>query len=149
MDELEELRNKFKYLAADFSNFKKRSESQLLSIKENVENEMILKFLEIYDDMERLNRQFTDKNLECDIDHFESGFKLIFENFEKILNSFGCFKINCSCGDKFNVKTMEAISTYRNISDETYGNCNVMEIYSHGWTRNGKVIKYTKVVVGI
>lgn len=149
MDELEDLKSKFKCLAADFSNFKKRSEIQSSCIKEKSEAEIILKFLEIYDDMERLDSQISIKELNDDIDYLESGFKIIFENFEKLLNSMGCHKIKCSYGDKFNVDTMEAISTKKLHDSEMYNTNIVVEIYSHGWIRNGKILKHTKVIVGI
>ena len=77
----------------------------------------------------------------------ETGF-FILKKMTDCLTALGFEKIECSCGDKFDVNTMEAISTRGIRDDEGYDPDDVVEIYSYGWRKNGKIVRPAKVIVG-
>ena len=52
------LKTRYQYLASDFSNYKRRMEENIESIKKDSNKEIVLKLLTIVDDMERLMKQF-------------------------------------------------------------------------------------------
>lgn len=160
LSELKDIKNRYAYLAADFDNYKKRSIQRETSYSYNATKAIIKDFLRIYDDLERTvkdiesRKSSTDKMFEAYIgaDKTDIGIKLVFENFEKLLQAEGCQKIKCTYGDKFDVNIMEAIAVRDIRDDEGYDPDDVVEIYQTGWKMNGPtgdvVIRPVKVVVG-
>lgn len=145
------LTTKYQYLASDFSNYKRRTEENIDSIKKESNKEIILKLLNTVDDMERLMKQCHLNELSYDpkdnIDVITSGFQMIYENLIKILESEGCQKIEVSYGDKFNTEYHEALFTRDIRDDEGYDPGDICEIYQSGWMFNGKLLRPVKVVV--
>lgn len=145
------LKTRYQYLSSDFSNYKRRTEENLGMIRKEANKDLILKFLTIVDDMDRLMTQCylndLSYNPKDDIDVITSGFQLIYENLIKILKSEGCTKIDVSYGDKFNPEFHEAISTRGIRNDEGYDPGDICEIYQSGWMINGKLLRPVKVVV--
>ena len=145
------LKNRYQYLASDFSNYKRRMEENIESIKKDSNKEIILKLLTIVDDMDRLMKHChlneLSYNPKDDIDVITSGFQMIYENLIKLLESEGCTQIDVSYGDKFNPEFHEAVSARNIIDDEGYDPGDICEIYQSGWTINGKLLRPAKVVV--
>lgn len=85
------LKTKYQHLASDFSNYKRRIEENIESIKENSNKEIILKLITIADDMERLMKQChlneLSYNPRDDIDIITSEFQIIYENLIKLIES--------------------------------------------------------------
>lgn len=146
-----ELKNKYQYLAADFSNYKRRTEENIDIIKKESNKEIIFKLLTMVDDMDRLLTQCYMNELSYEpkdnIDIITSGFQLIFENLIKLLESEGCQKIEVACGDKFNPEFHEAIWSRPVYEDEGFKPGDICEIYQSGWMLNGKLLRPTKVKV--
>ena len=152
-NQLKETKDKYLYLMSDFDNYKKRIEIEKGLTEAAAKADILSDLFKIVDDMERLMKQ-------CDLrqcDEFESeeenaqifiGFKLIYENTIKLLESKGCKKIECSYGDKYDWKWHEAISTRKIADDEGYDPGDIVEIYQTGWTVDGKLLRPTKVIVG-
>jgi len=154
LSELKDIKNRYAYLAADFDNYKKRVVRNEQIVHDKAYESVILKFLDIYDDMEKLYNEIkscrncnADDNIEIDVDIIESGYSMIFKNLEKLLISLNCEKIPVKQGDKFDVNLMDAISSRKIAENEKYEENDVVEIFRTGWKLNGKVIKPTKVVV--
>ena len=85
------LKTRYQHLASDFSNYKRRMEENIESIKKDSNKEIILKLLTIVDDMERLMKQChlneLSYNPRDDIDVITSGFQIIYENLIKLIES--------------------------------------------------------------
>ena len=85
------LKTRYRHLASDFSNYKRRMEENIESIKKNSNKEIILKLMTIVDDMERLMKQChlneLSYNPRDDIDVITSGFQIIYENLIKLIES--------------------------------------------------------------
>ena len=145
------LKIRYQYLASDFSDYKRRMEDNIESIKKDSNKEIVLKLLTIVDDMERLMKQChlneLSYNPRDDIDVITSGFQMIYENLIKLLESEGCTQIVVSYGDKFNPEFHEAVSARNIIDDEGYDPGDICEIYQSGWMINGKLLRPVKVVV--
>lgn len=145
------LKTRYQYLASDFSNYKRRTEEKLSTIKKEANKDLILKFLNIVDDMNRLMIQCYLNDLSYNprdnIDVITSGFQLIYENLIKVLESEGCTQIDVSYGDKFNPEFHEAISTRDIRDDEDYNSGDICEIYQSGWMFNENLLRPVKVVV--
>lgn len=165
LKELKELKQTHKYLAADFDNYKKRVLNEKDTIAFETKSKMLIDILRCVDDMERLLRSCKENMSKVNLnnpdrvsvkevksesarDHEYTGFKLIYENLIKLLESKGCKKIECTYGDKYDWKWHEAISTRKIADDEGYDSGDIVEIYQTGWTVDGKLLRPTKVIVG-
>lgn len=165
LKELKETKDKYLYLMSDFDNYKKRIEIEKGLTEAAAKAEILLDLFRIVDDMERLLKSIDENasnvNLndpdevsrevvesECARENEHIGFKLIYENLIKLLESKGCKKIECTYGDKYDWKWHEAISTRKIADDEGYDPGDIVEIYQTGWTVDGKLLRPTKVVVG-
>ena len=85
------LKTRYQHLASDFSNYKRRMEENIESIKKDSNKEIILKLMTIVDDMERLMKlchlNELSYNPRDDIDVITSGFQIIYENLIKLIES--------------------------------------------------------------
>jgi len=113
------------------------------------EKAILTDFLRVYDEMEMLHKQLAKKESLSEEEH---GFELSFINLEKLLINEGCTKIECNYGDKFNVDTMEALTTRAIHDDEGYDPDDVVEILRSGWMMSWptgkKMLRPVQVVVG-
>ena len=148
-------KSKYIQLAADFDNYKKRTERQSQASYDNGVEIATLAFLEAYDDLQRGIQKIRESKTTEDLvndsvkpNEAEIGMSFILKKMTDCLTALGFEKIECSCGDKFDVNTMEAISTRGIQDDEGYDPDDVVEIYSYGWRKNGKIVRPAKVIVG-
>ena len=141
-NEIEEQKNKYLRLFAEFDNFKKRSAKERLELFKTAGQEIIRELLPIIDDFQRADNAFElDKNAE----NYANGVKLIQEKLQKTLQNKGLRMIE-SVGKDFNVEQHEAIAEVPAPSDDQKGK--IIEVVESGYTLNDTIIRYAKVVVG-
>lgn len=138
--ELAGQKDKFLRKAAEFENYKRRSENdQLNLIKYSAEN-FILKILPVIDDLERsLQHIDTAKDIEA----IKNGLKLVYDKLMKILEEQGVKKFD-SVGQPFNVDYHEALMQRR---DDSVGPLTVIDEIEKGYIYKDKIIRHAKVVV--
>jgi molecular chaperone GrpE len=140
--DLQDQKDKYLRLFAEFDNFKKRNAKERLELFKTAGQEIIRELLPVLDDFQRADKAFEqDKNAE----NYASGLKLIQEKFQKTLQNKG-LKIIESVGKDFDVEQHEAIAEV-SASDETQKGKIIDEVES-GYTLNDTIIRYAKVVVG-
>lgn len=107
------LKTKYQHLASDFSNYKRRIEENIESIKKNSNKEIILKLMTIADDIERLMKQChlneLSYNPRDDIDIITSGFQMIYENLIKLIESERCTQTDVQYGYMINEKSLRQV----------------------------------------
>ena len=107
------LKTRYQHLASDFSNYKRRMEENIESIKKDSNKEIILKLMTIVDDMERLMKQChlneLSYNPRDDIDIITSGFQMIYENLIKLIESEWCTHIDVQSGWRINGKSLSPV----------------------------------------
>lgn len=140
---LKEANDKFLRLYSDFENFRKRTQKEKLDLYKTAGEEIITALLPVLDDFERANKAMEDAK---DIDAVKDGIKLIHEKLQNILKQKGLEAAKSSVGDVFNVEFHEAITQIPAPSKKQVGK--VIDEVEKGYSLNGKVIRYTKVVVG-
>ena len=123
-------------LQADFDNYKKRSEKDIQHYIKYANEELILKIIDIYEDLERALK--TDKNYDL-----KEGVEMIDTKLKKLLEGEGLSEIVAS-GEKFDPYKHEALMVEDN---ENYDDDTVIEELGKGYTLDSKVIKYSKVKV--
>ncbi len=146
INKISELEDKIKSLqdtllrkAADFENYKRRTENDQLNLLKYAAESFILKVLPIYDDLNRSVQHLGEDSFES----VKEGLKLIFDKFTKILEEQGIKKIDAK-GQEFNVEFHEAL--LQQPSKEFPANT-VIEEVDPGYIYKDRVIKHSKVIV--
>ena len=140
---LAELHEKYLRQVAEFDNYRKRTMKEKAELILNGAEKTITAFLPVLDDMER-----ALKNMEKaeDVAAVKEGVELIFQKFIKTLETQGVKRIETENAD-FNTDLHEAIAQVPAPTDEMKGK--VIDCVQTGYTLNDKVIRHSKVAVGL
>lgn len=136
---LEEEKNKYLYLFAEFDNFKRRTSKERLELIQTAGKEVIISLLEVLDDADRAEAELAKKGA------VEEGVKLVFHKLRSTLQSRG-LKVMETRGLEFDADKHEAITEIPAPSAELKGK--VMDEIEKGYLLNDKIIRFAKVVVG-
>ena len=139
-ESVEEWKDKYIRLYAEFENYKKRTLKEKAELILNGSEKTITAVLPILDDFERAIADKTE-----DAGAIKEGFELIFKKFIKTLEGLGVSKIETQDAD-FNVDYHEAIAMVPGMGDEKKGK--IIDCVQTGYTLNDKVIRHAKVAVG-
>ena len=140
--EIEEQKEKFIRLYAEFDNVKRRNAKERVEMIQTAGKEVIQSMLEVLDDCERAEKQM---NQSTDLKQIREGIGLVFSKFRNILQSRGLKEMK-SIGETFNPDFHEAI-TEISVQDENMKGKIVDEV-EKGYTLNDKIIRFSKVVIG-
>ena len=137
-----ELNDKYIRLFSEFDNFRKRTLKERLELTKTASQDVIMSMLPVIDDFERAIQAFEDKK---DAESLKEGINLIYNKFKSTLNSKG---VECmeSKGKDFDTDYHEALTQIPAPSKDLKGK--VVDVIEKGYTMNGKVIRFAKVVVG-
>lgn len=138
--QLNEYKDGFLRKAADFENYKRRTENDQMNFLKYAGEHFIKNVLPVYDDLERsLNHVNDDNNLES----LKKGLSLVFDKFTKVLENQGIKKIDAK-GKPFDVDLHEALM--QQPSDEVPPHT-VLDVIEQGYIYKDKVIRHAKVIV--
>lgn len=140
--ELDEARDKYLRLVAEFDNFKRRNAKERMELIQTAGKETIQSLLDVLDDSERAARQLETGT---DINVIKEGVMLVFNKLKSTLQSKGLKKME-SQGVDFDADLHEAITEIPAGSEENVGK--VMDVIQPGYYLNDKLIRHAKVVVG-
>jgi molecular chaperone GrpE len=148
-DKIEELGNKLAEindrhlrLQAEFDNFRKRTLKEKAELIKSGGESVLTNILPIIDDFDRALSTMTDVSEE---DPAKIGFMLIFNKFKDFLRINQVTEID-AIGQEFNVDQHDAITKIPAPSEDLKGK--VVDVVQKGYLLNGKVIRYSKVVIG-
>jgi molecular chaperone GrpE len=140
--ELQEQKEKYIRLYADFDNFKRRNAKERVELIQTAGREVIQSMLEVMDDCDRAEKQMQKSD---DLKQIREGIQLVFTKFRNTLQSKGLKEMN-SIGEEFNPDVHEAITEIP-VPDENMKGKVVDEV-EKGYMLNDKIIRFSKVVVG-
>lgn len=141
--ELQEAKDKYIRLYADFENLRRRSAKEKIE-QTKLANEGLLKdLLPILDDFERALKAFEDAE---DKDAVKEGVKLIQDKFGKTLLTKGLKPMDSTIGKDFDVEEHESIAQVPAPSEDQKGK--VIDEIERGYYLHDKVVRFAKVVVG-
>jgi molecular chaperone GrpE len=138
--EVSELKDKLLRKAAEFDNYKRRTENDQLSLLTYAAESFIQKLLPVIDDIERSLEHINDAQ---DIDAIKNGLKLIYDKFMKALDEQGVKKID-AVGKLFDVDYHEALMQRPDDSVEPH---TVLDEIEKGYIYKDKVLRHSKVIV--
>ena len=139
--DLEEQKDKYLRLAAEFENYKRRSSKERLELIQTAGKEVIISTLQVLDDCDRAERQMQETN---DIDQVKEGVQLVFNKLRKTLQAQGV-KAMESLNTDFDVEKHEAITEIP-VDENQKGK--VVDEIEKGYYLNDKLIRFAKVIVG-
>lgn len=140
-EQIDALNDKYIRLLAEFENFKKRTIKEKEELIKYGSSKILSSLLPIFDDIERAVN--TNGNLE-DKELIIEGIELIYKKFQSILKQSGIEEIE-SVGKDFDTDYHEALSIVE-VGKEQQGK--VIQEVEKGFVLNGKVIRFSKVIVG-
>jgi molecular chaperone GrpE len=140
--ELDEMRDKYVRLYADFDNHKKRTAREKLELILTAGKDVIKDMLPVLDDFERAIKAL-EKNK--DAVAAKEGMQLIYNKLLNTLTAKGLKPMEC-LGKEFNVEEHEAITEIPAPTPELEGK--VIDELEKGYYLNGKLIRFAKVIVG-
>ena len=128
---------------AEFDNYRRRTAQEKLDLVSVASEETIKGLLPVLDDCERAMEVLAKSS---DSDAAKEGTELIFNKLTGYLKSKGLAVIEAK--DKaFDTDLHEAVAQFPVNEEEKKGK--VFDVVQTGYTLNGKVIRFAKVVVGI
>jgi molecular chaperone GrpE len=126
--------------AAEFENYKRRTENDQFNLINYAAESFIVKLLPIVDDFERTLEHIDDINNNKSV---KDGIKLVYEKLLKVLNDQGIKKMQTK-GQPFNVDFHDALMQKK---DDSVPDHTVLEEIESGYLYRDKVIRHAKVIV--
>ena len=130
-------------LMAEFDNFRRRTSQEKLEIVSMASMDTIKGLLPVLDDCERALKVLLESD---DSDAAKEGTELIYSKLMGYLKSKGLAVIEAQ-GQDFDTDLHEAVAQFPVQEEDQKGK--VFDVVQTGYTLNGKVIRFAKVVVGI
>jgi molecular chaperone GrpE len=139
--ELQEQKDKYLRLLAEFENYKRRSARERVELSQTAGKEIIVSLLDVLDDCDRAENQLQKEKGNQDL----SGVFLVFNKLRNVLQSRGLKPME-SLYTEFDVEKHEAISEIPAPSPDLRGK--VLAEVMKGYYLNDKIIRFAKVIVG-
>ena len=144
LEELETLKNnlavqeeKFLRLAAEYDNFRKRSQKEKESAWSDARAETVKAFLPVYDNLERALKQETADEA------YKKGVEMTMTGLKDILTKLGLEEIP-ALGEPFDPNVHNAVM---HVEDESAGENTVVEVFQAGFKAGDKVVRFAMVKV--
>ena len=130
-------------LMAEFDNYRRRTSQEKLELVSTASTETIKGLLPVLDDCERALAVLRESN---DSEAAKEGTELIYNKLMTYLKGKGLAVIEAA-GQPFDTDLHEAVAQFPVPEEEKKGK--VFDVVQTGYTLNGRVIRFAKVVVGI
>lgn len=139
---IKELNDKYLRLYSEFDNFRKRTAKEKVDLIKTAGEDIFKSLLPVIDDFDRAIKFNADTN---DIKAVNDGVNLIYHKFKNTLTQKGLEEMK-AVGENFDADIHEAITNIPAPSEDLKGK--VVEELEKGYSLNGKIIRFAKVVIG-
>ena len=139
----EEWKDKYLRLSAEFDNYRKRTLREKMELIESGGEDVIKLMLGVMDDFDRALNAMQSAT---DVASVREGVELISQKMRDALKTKGVSEIE-AVGEALDTDLHEAVAQFPVQDEEKKGK--VFDVVQTGYTLNGKVIRFAKVVVGI
>jgi molecular chaperone GrpE len=140
--ELNEQKDKYLRLVAEFDNYKKRNAKERLELLQVANKETIIAMLDVLDDCDRAEQQIEKAT---DVVSVKEGVQLVFHKLRNTLQQKGVKELE-SNGKVFDVELHEAITEIPAPTADLDGK--VIDTIQKGYYINDTLVRFAKVVVG-
>ena len=128
---------KYMRLAAEYDNFRKRSQKEREALYADIKADTLLKFLPVYDNLERALKQETADEA------YRKGVEMIMDQFKATMEKLGVTEIE-SEGQDFDPEKHNAVM---HVDDENVGENKIVEVFQKGFKIGEKIIRFAMVKV--
>ncbi len=135
--ELEELKDRYLRICAEYDNYRKRTTREIKEIRETATEHLIKDLLPVLDNFERALQHIPDPE-----DAFASGIRMVFSQLKDTLMARGLLPIE-TIGQPFDPNVHEALAQIE--SEQSEGT--VVQEYQKGYLLGKRVLRPAKVVV--
>jgi molecular chaperone GrpE len=139
--DLQEQKDKYLRLVAEFDNYKRRTAKEKIELAQTAGKEIIAVLLEILDDAERAEKQLQVSD---NIKAAKEGITLVFNKLRNILQQKGLSPMQ-SINTDLDVEKHEAIAE-TDVDKSKKGK--VIDEVQKGYYLNDKILRFAKVIVG-
>jgi molecular chaperone GrpE len=129
--------DKFLRLAAEYDNFRRRTQKEKEGIYADATANAVKALLPVYDNLERAMKQDTDDEA------YKKGVEMTMAGLRKALESLGVTEID-AVGQSFDPNIHNAVM---HVEDEALGQNVVAEVFQAGFKLGDKVIRFAMVKV--
>ena len=136
-----DLNDKYLRLFSEFDNFRKRNLKEKIELTKTASADIIEAILPVVDDLERAYQAAQDNP---SIENIQEGLNLIQTKIKNTLKQKGLEEIP-AVGEEFNTDFHEAITNTPAQTPEDKGK--VIDQVQKGYTLNGKILRFAKVIV--
>ena len=134
MDEKEE---QYLRLAAEYDNFRKRSQKEKEGLYQGAKSDAVAAFLPVYDNLDRALKQETADEA------YKKGVEMTMAGLKEILSKLGVEEIP-ALGETFDPALHNAVM---HVEDESAGENTVVDVFQAGFRLGDKVIRFAMVKV--
>jgi molecular chaperone GrpE len=139
--QLDEMKDKYMRMFAEFDNYKKRSIREKLDFMKSAAQDTLSALLPVLDDFDRAKKFAEGKENNA----WDTGVDLVYQKLYNILRNKG-LEVMESTGEAFDPELHEAITEIPSPTEELKGK--VVDTVEKGYRLNDKIIRHAKVVVG-
>ena len=136
-EELNKEHDQYLRLAAEYDNFRKRSQREKDGIYQDAVADTAKKFLPVYDNLERALKNDTADEA------YKKGVEMTMSELKKILAAMG-IEVFGAPGDAFDPQRHNAVM---HTEDESLGENVIAEVFQNGFAMGDKVIRFAMVKV--
>ena len=137
-EELAAEKDKYLRMLAEYDNFRRRSQKERENIYTDVRSDTVIKFLPVYDNLERALKQETTDEA------YSRGVGMIMTQLREIFDKLGIAEIDATAGAKFDPEIHNAVM---HVEDESLGEGVISEEFQKGFRLGDKVIRCSVVKV--
>ncbi|HKK93915.1 MAG TPA: nucleotide exchange factor GrpE [Longimicrobiales bacterium] len=143
-DEYDELNDRHLRLVAEFTNFRRRAESEALGTWSRAQADLVERFLDVLDDLTRVAALDPDDE-KVTVQSIVEGIDLVEQKFMKTLADAGTEVIEPSPGDPFDPEMMEAMM--RVPTDDDGKDDAVAQLFQKGYRMGRTLVRPARVSV--
>jgi molecular chaperone GrpE len=137
-EENAEFKEKYLRLLAEFTNYQRQKEAELKSMAQFGNSNLIIKFLDIIDD---IDMGLIQENLAEDTKNI---LEILSSKMQHLLSLEGVKEIEVNIGGEYNSNTCEVITT----QEDEKNKGKIVQIIRKGYTISDRVLRTAKVIVG-
>lgn len=141
-NQLQEIKNKYLHVLADFENFKRRQEKERLQWSRIAQIDIVAPLLSIIDDFDRALSQ-KKESVSSEVKQWLEGFELIHKELLKYLDKVGIKEIKVIEHEEFNPEFHESVMTVE--SEIPSGH--IVTVLQKGYTFKDSVLRPAKVSI--
>lgn len=129
--------DKYLRLAAEYDNYRKRSQKEKESLYTDIRSETVEKFLPVYDNLERALAQETQDAA------FKKGVEMTMNQLVSVMEKLGVVSFGAA-GEAFDPQLHNAVM---HVEDEALGENVIAEVFQKGFKVGDKVVRFAMVKV--